>query len=72
MQLHRHVFIQTTFICIIKKTSSTMKDNTILNKKDNKGCMAANELHNLLKRVIGYRAILHEQEILHTEKRLLG
>lgn len=49
-----------------------MKDNTILNKKDDKGCMAANELHYFLKRVIGYRAILHEQEILHTEKRLLG
>lgn len=29
-----------------------MKDNTILNKKDNKACTAANELHNFLKRVI--------------------
>lgn len=49
-----------------------MKDKTFLNKKDNKACMAANELHNFLKRVSGYRAILHEQEILHIEKRLLG
>lgn len=49
-----------------------MKDNTVLNEKDNKAFMAANEPHNILRRVSGYRVILHEQEILHIEKKALG
>lgn len=34
--------------------------------------MAANEPHNISKRASGYRAMLHEQEILHIDKKALG
>lgn len=67
--------IHTTLSCIIykKNSSLTMKDNSPKWIKDNKAFMAANEPHDIFpKRASGYRVMLHEQEILHIEKKALG
>lgn len=67
-------FIPHWAVLYIKKNSSlTMKDNSPKWIKDNKAFMAANEPHDIFpKRASGYRVMLHEQEILHIEKKALG